>query len=55
MSHNYWAHALQLLKPTHLEPMLRNKPTHRNEEYRRSPQLEKACAQQRRPNAAKIK
>ena len=38
-SHNYWAHVPQLLKPTHLEPMLRNKrshskekPAHRNEE-----------------------
>ena len=48
-SHNYWAHGQQLLKPTRLEPMLRNK---------RSPcslQLEKACAQQRRPKAAKKK
>ena len=38
-SHNYWAHVPQLLKPAHLEPMLRNKrshlserPAHRNEE-----------------------
>ena len=38
-SHNYWALAPQLLKPAHLEPLLRNKrshlnekPTHRNEE-----------------------
>ena len=22
--HNYWAHVLQLLKPAHLEPVLRN-------------------------------
>ena len=41
VSHNYWARVLQLLKPAHLEPMLRNKrshhnekPTHRNEEQR---------------------
>ena len=38
-SHNYWAHTPQLLKPTHLEPVLRNKrshcsekPMHRHEE-----------------------
>ena len=31
MSHNYWAHVPQLLKPTRLEPMLRNKRSHRNE------------------------
>ena len=44
MSHNYWAHApqllklthprahaLQLLKPSHLEPVLRNKRSHCNE------------------------
>ena len=31
MSHNYWAHVLQLLKPAHLEPVLRNKRSHRNE------------------------
>ena len=30
-SHNYWAHVPQLLKPEHLEPMLRNKRSHRNE------------------------
>ena len=29
--HNYWAHMLQLLKPVHLEPVLRNKRSHRNE------------------------
>ena len=31
MSHNYWAHVPQLLKPAHLEPVLRNKGSHRNE------------------------
>ena len=31
VSHNYWAHMLQLLKPTHLEPVLRDKRRHRNE------------------------
>ena len=31
VSHNYWAHMLQLLKPVHLEPVLRNKGSHRNE------------------------
>ena len=30
-SHNYWACVLQLLKPTRLEPVLRNKTSHRNE------------------------
>ena len=28
---NYWARMLQLLKPVHLEPVLRNKRSHRNE------------------------
>ena len=61
-SHNYWAHVPQLLKPARLEPVLHNKrshrnekPAHRDEEYPRSPQLEKAHTQQRRPNAAKNK
>ena len=30
-SHNYWAHTPQLLKPVHLEAVLRNKRSHRNE------------------------
>ena len=30
-SHNYWARVPQLLKPTHLEPVLHNKRSHRNE------------------------
>ena len=30
-SHSYWAYVPQLLKPMHLEPMLRNKRSHRNE------------------------
>ena len=30
-SHNYWARVPQLLKPAHLEPMLCNKRSHRNE------------------------
>ena len=30
-SHNYWAHVPQLLKPAHLEPVLRNKRSHDNE------------------------
>ena len=29
--HNYWAHVLQLLKPVRLEPVLRNKRSHRKE------------------------
>ena len=31
MSHNYWARMPQLLKPVRLEPVLRNKRSHRNE------------------------
>ena len=31
MSHNYWAHMPRLLKPTCLEPVLRNKRSHHNE------------------------
>ena len=31
MHHSYWAHVPQLLKPTHLEPMLRNKKSHYSE------------------------
>ena len=34
MCHNYWAHVPQLLKPAHLEPMLRNKRSHCNEKSR---------------------
>ena len=45
--HNYWACVLQLLKPMCLEPVLCNK---RNLHL---PQLEEACVQQQRPNAAK--
>ena len=59
--HNYWARMPQLLKPTYLEPVLHNKRSHHNEKpaHHKSsphwPQLEKARAQQRRPNAAKNK
>ena len=31
MSHNYWTSVPQLLKPVRLEPVLRNKRSHRNE------------------------
>ena len=31
VSHNYWARVPQLLKPMHLEPVLHNKRSHRNE------------------------
>ena len=60
-SHNYWARVPQLLKPTHLEPVLRNEKPPQWEARApqqsglRSPQIEKARAQQRRPNAAKKK
>ena len=49
VGHNYWAYVPQLLKPACLEPMLCNKSCPP------SSQLEKACVQQRRPNAAKNK
>ena len=63
VNHNYWARVPQLLKPAYLEPVLRNKRSHRNEKPvhrtgKSSPcslQLEKAHAQQHRPNAAKNK
>ena len=52
----------QLLKPMRLEPMLCNKRSHHNKSPLTttksspcSPQLEKACAQQQRPNTAKNK
>ena len=61
-SDNYWAHVPQLLKPAHLEPVLRNKRSYRSEKHvhhnKSSPrklQLKKASVQQRRPNAAKNK
>ena len=31
VSHNYWTHVPQLLKPAHLESLLRNKRSHCNE------------------------
>ena len=61
MCDNYWAHMPQLLKPVRLEPVLRNKRSHSNEkpahhnEDPRSPQLEKVCEHQQRPNAAQNK
>ena len=33
VSHNYWALVPQILKPARLEPMLRNKRSHRNEKH----------------------
>ena len=57
VSLNYWACVLQLLKPARLEPVLCNKRSHRTatKSSPRSSQLEKARAQQQRPNAAKKK
>ena len=61
-SHNYWACMPQLLKPAHLEPVLHNRegtamrsPRTAMKSSPRSPQLEKARAQQRGPNTAKDK
>ena len=31
VSHNYWAHVPQVLKPARLEPVLHNKRSHHNE------------------------
>ena len=64
--HNYWACTLDPVSHNYwiprLEPMLCNKRSHCNEKPRtamksspRSLQLEKARAQQQRPNAAKNK
>ena len=74
MLQSSWAHApqllslcsgarvLQLLKPTHLEPVLHTGeatavggPRTATESGPCSPQLERACAQQQRPNTAKNK
>ena len=62
MSHNYWAHVPQLLKPAHLEPVLHDKRSHRNEkpvhcneEQPLLAQLGKASMQQQKPNTAKNK
>ena len=60
-SHNYWTRVPQLLKPTHLEPVLRNRreatamrSLHTTKKSSPcSPQLEKAHVRQWRPNAAK--
>ena len=58
--HNYWVHMPQLLTPACQEPVLRNKRSHCSEKpctltksSPRSPQLEKARAQQQKPNTAK--
>ena len=60
VSHNYWARVLQVLKPASWEPMLRTREatamrslctTTRSGPH--SPQLEKARAQQQRPNATR--
>ena len=58
-----WARAPQLLKPVHLEPVLQNEreattvrsPRTTTKSSPLSPQLEKDCMQQQRPNAAKNK
>ena len=51
VSHNYWAHGLQLLEPKHLEPMLHNKRT----TARRSPHTATREPQQWRSSVAKNK
>ena len=57
-SHNYWAHVPQLLKSpcsTTREATAMRSPRTAMKSSPRSPQLEKACAQQWRPSAAKNK
>ena len=67
-SHNYGAQVPQILKPMRLEPVRlepvlynKEKPPQREAHAPQrtvaphSPQLEKACVQQRRPNAVKNK
>ena len=60
--HNYWAYVPQLLKPVHYsllsttrEDMAMRSPRTATKSSPHSPQLEKARAQQQRPNAAKNK
>ena len=62
MPRSGWARVPQLLRPRHLEPMLRNKRSHHNEKlmHRNEEQPLLAAArerptQQRRPKAAKNK
>ena len=59
MQHEYWAHALQLLKPLHLEPVLCNREPAAMRRPAKSSlhslQLEKAREQQQRPIATKNK
>ena len=61
-NHNYWAHTPQLLKPRHLTPCSATReatamrsPCTTTKSSPHSPQLEKACMQQRRPNTARNK
>ena len=62
-SHNYWAHVPQLLKPMHSrarapqqrEATAMRSPRTATKHSPRSPQLERARAQQQRPNTAKNK
>ena len=59
-SHSYWVHTLQLLRPVGLEPVLRNKgshhneqPTHLNQELPQLSATREGSTQQRRPKTAK--
>ena len=61
-SHNYWAHVPQLQKPARRARALQQEKPRQWEAHTPqqrvalpSPQLEKACTQQWRPNAAKNK
>ena len=51
-SHNYWAHVPQLLKPKLLEPVLRNKRSHRNKTGHRNKEQPPLTAARESPCAA---
>ena len=51
-SHNYWAHVLQLLKPTCLEPTLHNKRSHLNKHAHRKEEWPPLPATRESPRAA---
>ena len=60
VSHNYWTHRRQLLRPALIESVLRNKRSHCNENALQlescphSPQLEETCARGKDPVQPKI-
>ena len=55
LSQNYWACVLQLLKPTSLEPVLRNKRSHHNKEQPPLAATRENTCKATRPSTAKNK